>query len=144
MVGGRLEHGAAAGGGQRGGAPHPRRPADIALGNDNKKMWLDGNRNRDVHEQKTVLTGSPFRSENTPMKVNNKRLQQIIDELRELKNLLSGQSTWEASEESLKQYHELLGEFEKIKKEIKSAQGMAIPLPKDVGKKPKLKVSLFK
>lgn len=107
-------------------------------------MWLDGNRNRDVHEQKTVLTGSPFRSENTPMKVNNKRLQQIIDELRELKNLLSGQSTWEASEESLKQYHELLGEFEKIKKEIKSAQGMAIPLPKDVGKKPKLKVSLFK
>ncbi|XP_039822401.1 circumsporozoite protein-like isoform X2 [Panicum virgatum] len=70
--GGRLEHGAAAGGGQRGGAPHPRRPADIALGNDNKKMWLDGNRNRDVHEQKTVLTGSPFRSENTPTKVNNK------------------------------------------------------------------------
>lgn len=93
MVGGRLEHGAAAGGGQRGGAPHPRRPADIALGNDNKKMWLDGNRNRDVHEQKTVLTGSPFRSENTPTKVNIKRLQQIIDELRELKNLLSGQST---------------------------------------------------
>jgi len=46
--GGRLEHGAAAGG----GAPHPRRPADITLGNDNKKMWLDGNRNRDVHEQK--------------------------------------------------------------------------------------------
>ena len=77
------------------------------------------------------------------MKLKNKRLEQIHEELRALKNLCSKTSN-EMQPEAFARQKDLFDEAKKIEEELKDVKEMAIPMPKVLLKKPMSRIHLSK